>query len=192
MISFEHKFIFVHVGRTGGTSFERAAGVPVTSDLRTRFLGNCDFNEKHKNFEYYRTNYPGEFDSFFKFTIVRNPFDRLVSRWLWRTTVLKETKWVDFKQFIETRPISSKYSEFYKLSEKSIIESVNQFDFIGRFEDIQNTYKFLCHRFKIQECNIPHTNKTILHNYKDYYNSDTVKLVKKIYHIDLDLFDYDF
>ena len=72
MISAEYRFIFVHSDRTGGSSFERAAGVETTTDPRTAVLGNTDFVGKHKNFEYYRKTHPAQFESYFKFTIVGN------------------------------------------------------------------------------------------------------------------------
>jgi hypothetical protein len=69
MISHKYQFIFVHAGRTGGTSFERAAGQDITQDERTKHLGNTDFNGKHHGFDFYQKKYPSEFSSFFKFTI---------------------------------------------------------------------------------------------------------------------------
>lgn len=73
------------LGERGGSSLERAAGLEITSDKRTKHLGNTDFPEKHKGFNFYLLGYPIEFETYFNFTIVRNPFERLVSAWLWRT-----------------------------------------------------------------------------------------------------------
>ncbi len=191
MISHKHQFIFVHVGRTAGSSLERAAGIKITEDERTRNLGNTDFEEKHKHFEYYRKVYPVEFCTFFKFTIVRNPFERLVSRWLWQSTVVRN-KNLSFFEFIETLPESSKYSEFFKLSGLSIEASIKYFDFIGRFEDLQNSYMYLCNKLDLDYNKIPHTNKTPDHRYQDYFNKESIELVRRIYHEDLMLFNYDF
>jgi hypothetical protein len=192
MISFEHKFIFVHVGRTGGSSFERIAGTPITDDARTKRFGNTDFDEKHKNFEYYKQHYPDEFTTFFKCTIVRNPYDRLVSAWKWQTAVVKNYKLLTLKDFIEARPDASKYSEKFKLEGLSVSESIKQFNYIGRFEDLINTYYLLGEKLNIQMDAIPHTNRTGIGEYQKYYNEDTIDLVKKKYSIDLELFGYNF
>jgi len=114
MLSKQHKFIFVHVSRTGGSSFERMAGVELTSHKITKHLGNTDFEEKHKNFEYYRTKFPNEFNTFFKFTIVRNPFERMVSRWFWRTKVVKNITEMDLEEFIIHYP-GKQFSKKFKL-----------------------------------------------------------------------------
>lgn len=192
MISFQHKFIFVHAGRTGGSSFERIAGAPLTDDVRTKGLGNTDFAEKHKDFEYYKKFYPEEFSSFFKFTIVRNPYDRIVSAWKWQTVVAKNCKLFTLKEFIEARPESSKYSVKFKLEGISVSESITQFDYIGRFEDLVNTYNYLGEKLNIGMDSILHTNMTGIREYQKYYDEDTILLVKNKFQLDLELFGYDF
>jgi chondroitin 4-sulfotransferase 11 len=192
MISMKYRFIFVHVGRTGGSSFERIAGIEPTLDIRTAHLGNTDFEEKHKKFEYYKENYPAEFNTFFKFTFVRNPFDRLVSAWKWQTVIVKVSKAASLKEFIEERPESSSFSEIFKLKGFTIYDSINQFDFIGRFENLAQDYEFLCERLKIKNINIPHTNKTSFGAYQNYYDDDTIELVRNKFKLDLELFGYDF
>jgi len=192
MISHKHRFIFVHAGRTGGTSFERIAGQDVTNDERTKHLGNTDFDGKHLGFQYYQRAFPSEFKTFFKFTIVRNPFDRLVSQWFWRTTVIKDHQGMSLKEFILTRHESSKYSEKFKLSGFSINDSLKQFDYIGRFEDLHNTYRYLLEKLNIQQTDMVYSNKTIHNNYQDYYTAETIDIVNVKYGLDLELFDYKF
>ena len=192
MISFKHKFIFVHAGRTGGSSFERIAGAQLTTDNRTQGLGNTDFDEKHKDFQYYKWYYPDEFTSFFKFTIVRNPFDRLVSAWKWQTIVVKNLKLATLKAFIEARPEASKYSEKFKLDDISVFDSIKQFDYIGRFEDLINTYNHLCEKLNIPIGTISHTNRTCFGEYQKYYDEETIQLVRQKFSVDLELFGYDF
>jgi hypothetical protein len=192
MISHDYRFIFVHAGRTGGSSFERITGVEITNDERTKDLGNTDFPEKHTDFQYYRTNYPMEFLSYFKFTIVRNPFERLFSAWTWQTQVVKNIPVQTLKEFIESRPSSHTYAEKFKLEGLSIQDSILQFDYIGRFEDLTNTYEYLCKRLNIRNVVLPHTNKTSSGIYQNYYDKKTIELVKKKYKLDIELFNYDF
>lgn len=192
MISNKYQFIFVHAPRTGGSSFERAVGQDITLDSRTNNLGNTDFYEKHKSFEYYHQTYPNEFINFFKFTIVRNPFDRLVSQWLWRTTVIKDYQGTNLKDFITSRKKKSALSEKYKLSGFSVHDSIARFNYIGRFEDLHNTYKYLFNKLNIQQNEVIHSNQTVHTNYRDYYCDETIQLVNTIYGDDLQLFNYKF
>ena len=70
MISHEHRAIFVHIQKTGGESVTSAFG-------QSNRLA-----EKHVSAQELRTLYgQAVWNSYFKFSIVRNPWDRLVSWW---------------------------------------------------------------------------------------------------------------
>ncbi|MGK7939871.1 MAG: sulfotransferase family 2 domain-containing protein [Crocosphaera sp.] len=80
LISHEYKFIFLHIGKTGGTSIEK-----VLCDYL-----NIDFNETEKNPEgewwkhiwaRYMKEYIGEdiWNDYFTFAFVRNPLDMILS-----------------------------------------------------------------------------------------------------------------
>ena len=64
MINHKHKFIFIHINKCGGTSIDKV------------FSGK--FRGHKKAFDYKKLN-PKEFENYFKFTFVRNPWDRVVS-----------------------------------------------------------------------------------------------------------------
>lgn len=72
MISHELKCIFIHIQRTGGTSIERW--------LQGEDQWNICHNVKHitTKFAKYR-QYPEYYDDYFKFTFVRNPYERVLS-----------------------------------------------------------------------------------------------------------------
>jgi chondroitin 4-sulfotransferase 11 len=192
VISFEHKFIFVHCGRTGGTSMERMAGKEITTDPRTLHLGNTDFEEKHKNFSYYQLKYPNEFSHFYKFTIVRNPYERLVSRWKWRTEIIKELRWKDFGEFVRTRPPGSTFAAMFKLQELSVEDSIKQFDYIGRFENLDDSLQYLCQHLKIPFEKSAHYNPTRTIDYREFYTDNLISFVQDFYAQDLKLFGYAF
>lgn len=192
MISHQYKFIFVHAGRTGGSSFERIAEISVTADPRTQHMGNTDFPEKHREFQYYRDTYRREFDTYFKFTIVRNPFDRLVSAWFWRTQVVRDTRPCTLKEFVLARPRSSTYAAKFCLPGYSLRESVTRFDYIGRFEDLPGPYEYVCNKLGMPPKPIPYTNQTPFDRYWDYYDRETLELVQNLYREDIEVFDYKF
>lgn len=192
MISHERRFIFVHAGRTGGSSFERLAGVPLTSDGRTRSLGNTDFPEKHVGFEHYRTRYPTEFGSYFKFTIVRNPFERLHSSWTWRTRVVRDLPPMRLRDFIASRPSGYAFSERFQLAGMSIEQSIATFDHVARFERLADEYRFLQRRLGLPEAEPGHSNRTGRAGYQADYDPEAVALVRERFGRDLELFGYDF
>jgi hypothetical protein len=72
MISHEHKFIFVHVPKTGGTSIESLL------DLS---------GAKHNTARQYRNFFPDVWKRYFSFAFVRNPWDRVLSFYMFRKQV---------------------------------------------------------------------------------------------------------
>ncbi|MBU3728533.1 MAG: sulfotransferase family protein [Phycisphaerales bacterium] len=192
MISHAHRFIFVHAGRTGGSTIERMAGIPLTDDPRTQWLGNTDFADKHARLQHYYSAYPEQFRSYFKFTIVRNPFDRLHSAWHWRTRVVQDLCGMPLREFIDTRPAGYSFVERFAVEGMSITESVGLFDHIARFEKLAEEYNFLIARIGLPPGPVPHTNRTAAGDYRDAYDQQTVDLVRRKFGRDLELFRYDF
>tara|TARA_R110000824_G_scaffold286698_4_gene474838 strand:+ start:2469 stop:3206 length:738 start_codon:yes stop_codon:yes gene_type:complete len=74
MIVEDFKLLFVHIPRTGGSSVEKFFNYECDKKWRSH-------NAQHCTLEEYSDGY--DLDDYFKFTIVRNPWDRLLSWYLW-------------------------------------------------------------------------------------------------------------
>ena len=74
MVLEDKKIIFVHIPRTGGTSIENFF------DFKGTDFGNPE-TAQHQTIKEYKKNY--NIKKYFTFTFVRNPWDRLVSWYIW-------------------------------------------------------------------------------------------------------------
>lgn len=100
IISHKHKFIFLHAPKTAGTSIEialsRHCGKEDVITRNLRYTPGWDSDEYtlvSQNSEGYTTHMDAEsvkekvgkevWDSYFKFTVARNPWDYCVSRFYW-------------------------------------------------------------------------------------------------------------
>jgi len=121
----------------------------------------------------------------FKFTIVRNPWSKVVSafHYLKRTKIINNT--MTFNKFVNN--ILVKYidgpqrkllffHEFNKLESHFDIQfhkayfNGNKFvDFVGRLENIKKDWKYISSMINCP-FELPHKNKTNHTNYRDYYN----------------------
>lgn len=198
-ISHKHKIIFIHIPKTGGTSIENTMGI---GNKKNIFDKNVLFG-RDKNYEAQHL-FSSEikkivgkpiYNSYFKFSFVRNPFSRLVSDYSW-----SKYRNMNFEEFINKKVIPSKNRILYKdpyrhfkSQHKFIIDNSGKItvNFIGKFENLTNDFKKLCKIFNLK-LDLPHTNKSNHKNYKQYYNRRTKNIVESIYKKDLELFNYNF
>jgi hypothetical protein len=180
MISHEHKCIFIHIPRTGGTSIEVA------------FIGTDIFkvnpNEKHITASEAKKLYEPYWNSYFKFSIVRNPFDRVISLY-------------HFKAFKDINILNNKSLEYFINNYKPYPHEPNpcdckniideDLDFIGRFENLKDDFKIIC---KTLNCDLklPIINRTQHQHYSKYYDENTKIIIEELYKDDIEKYNYDF
>lgn len=83
LINHEKRLIFIHIPKTAGTSIYKSLGVK-----------NSSFNNKfeaHKSIECHKKQYKEYWDSYLKFTVVRDPIDRFISAYKYMR--MKENFW---------------------------------------------------------------------------------------------------
>ncbi len=198
MINHKHKLIFIHIPRTGGTSIERA--------LCGRDWLNIHAPSKHLTAHTAKKIYSEYWDEYFKFTFVRNPWDRMVS-------LLKYGQFYGVSLDIQDIIRSENYFMYFKKIEydkryfnenqfndfNTINESVYQnifgveMDFIGKFENLEEDFSEICLINNIINKKLPHVEKSHHRkNYNQYYDSESIQLIEKKYNKDIKLFNYEF
>lgn len=144
---------------------------------------------------------PQECKVYFKFTFVRNPWDRLVSTFFDKTKHVIGTQWelpqyakyehYTFKEFV--RDLSDQIlSERHVRTQISLLGSMKNVDFIGKFESLQEDFERVCSRIGISCEELPHHNKMKHKSYWEYYDDETRALVSRMYKQDIDCFEYQF
>ncbi len=137
-----------------------------------------------------------DWNNFFKFGFVRNPWDWQVSLYY---QMLKDKKnhqhnlvksMKDFDEYIRWRvreDLCLQKEFFYDQKGKCIV------DYIGKFENLENDFNEICKKIGI-DAELPHENKGKKRklDYRKYYTEETRKLVKEGFREDIELFDYEF
>lgn len=133
--------------------------------------------------------------NFFKFAVVRNPWDRIFSA----VFFLKNQNYIDEKiNFLDS---------VEKIFDEKIFSNhnygINQIDYISvknkilidkiiMFDKINYEYDYIINKFDIKE-KLNHKNKNNLtKNYKDYYCEKTKKMVYLSFKKDIDFFNFKF
>lgn len=214
MVSYKHKCIYVHIPKTGGSSINHLL-LPIKHE-RKHLIGNyrSRFQPMEWGLQHLRASYIlGElgyeiFNKFFKFSFVRNPWDKLVSQYFYTSAVVRHElrEWVGitidstFEEYITklynsnplvlTHPHWAHQHEFlYDLKGNQMV------NFIGKFENFQEDYNQICDILKIERTELPQINKSSPRkekHYTEFYNDKTRKMVETIYKKDIEIFQYKF
>lgn len=136
--------------------------------------------------------------NYFTFTIVRNPYSRMVSLWkhfigrdyhikqLRRSGVsLDECK--SFPEFIYmTRKLCNHH---WQPQTKFVPEDVN---YIGKLESFQESFDHICSLVNLNKMHLPKVNNTQHEHYTTYYNDELIGIVTELYAADLERFNYTY
>lgn len=162
MIDHDTKCIFVHIPKTGGTSIEEAFGYSY-SDL---------MYEKHLTPEEYVSEFGQDiWDSYFKFTFVRNPWDRMVS-WLSYMQQISLSK--DPNLTMEC--MLQKEDEWHIYGRQQKWLNVD-YDFVGFFENLNEDFDTVCKLIGVKFKELPWYLKTEHDHYSKYYTAKTKSMV---------------
>ena len=212
-ISHPHKAIFVHIPKTAGTSIEAVLGMHGNKQdigVVPYFNQELDYEHlygrqmQHMTAQSIRTMLNDEslFASYFKFTVVRNPWDRLVSALAWT-----DQKWVRGEE-LTVAAFDSQVRQVHALLTGTspaqlpaflYPQSVFIFDaerqplvnFIGRYENLTADWRVIRARLGLT-ADLPERMKSHHRNYRDYYSAQTRQLVAEMYALDVQLFEYEF
>ena len=199
-ISIPYKCIFIHIPKTAGTSIEFALGmhgkekyIGIKKRGKRKLIHGCMFGQgrQHRTIQQVEDHRP-EIMNFFKFSFVRNPWDRFVSAVFFRGPGTKvsehigknEFKALSKRKFYDPRHRQPQYKYIYKNGELAV-------DFLGRFENLNDDFSKVCEKLGL--------NKTLEHrmiinkkHYTEYYDNEMIDFVAKEYQKDIELFNYKF
>lgn len=204
MINRDHKFIFIHIPKTGGEAISEALSTK-SSKNKHEFVWENSIRDKHETITECMM-LKKNINNYFKFAFVRNSWDILVSNWsYWKqrnmippeitfNTYIKNlqelTIEVPEKYFSNSqRKVNVLYPQYFYISDWW---GNNVMDFVGRFENFQNDFDTICDKIGIPRRIIPRKNSSNHKHYTEYYNIETREIVAKKYAKDIEYFDFKF
>lgn len=177
MIDHEHKVIFVHIPKTGGTSIERVFGHQQDIPSHIKHLAGHEI-ESLLGKDTCR--------SYFKFTFVRNPWERMVSWWHYfmqlTSNELKIYTLDDMLREAETH-------HFFQPHEFWLRDFT--FDFIGRYERLQQDFSEISRQLNLKT-ELPWINQTYHGHYSRYYTEENRLRIQQKEATVINQFGYEF
>ena len=189
----ETKSIFIHI--------PKCAGISISKMIYGNLAGG------HTTLEEYLDIFrPHDIQNYFIFTVVRNPWDRIVSAFhflksgglsdrdrAWTKENIAQYR--DFSTFCEhwlNEENILKYHHFrpqyqYFLDRNKKIRP----DFICFFENLDADIQYVCEKLKITN-NLKKNNTSQHKPYQSYYNERSMKIVEDVYKEDIKILGYNF
>lgn len=224
IISHSHKFIFIKSRKTAGTSLEAALSAYCDGDDVVTPLGDYKHNrdetgrfihhslnagdfEQHDEALTIRSRLPLEqWSSYYKFSIARNPWDKVVSEFFWdkrQDPALHPRKrfyhylGVPFDELAHTRKLFSAFVRNYRNTNDRfyLIDAELCVDFVIRYERLAEDFAQVCERIGVTVPSLPSLKAGIRkekRHYSDYYDDESAARVAECHGNDIRLFGYRF
>lgn len=160
-----------------------------SSTIRQIFFGN--------NHTLSLVNPQKSLDHYFKFSFVRDPWDRMVSNWKMFTSQPFRIKQI---QSMTDQDVS-RFEDFVYFARRvknhhwqpQVLYLPDKLDFLGRLETFEHDFKTLCDRIGIMPVPvIEKRNTTARSRYQDYYTPTLVDVVAEMYAEDIQAFGFEF
>lgn len=177
---------FVHINKTGGTSIEKALGLPFQH--RTAVEIRKSIGERR-------------WRSRFSFAFVRNPWDKVASHYHYRVktnqTGLRERpvafgEWVRLAYEEHALPYHDQPRMFMpQMDWITDGEGHVLVEFVGRFENLHDDFGAVCRRLQ-SSASLPHLKSSQQGDYRRHYDAATAEIVARCFAKDLAAFGYTF
>lgn len=193
-----HKFIFVHIPKTGGTSIKRALYDFYNPD-QIEFDG-----EKVTDIDSYRphtamtTEVSAQYPDYFKFAIIRNPWSWHASIWKFFQRPDRNNKTItgiSFDAYLEEVCCPETKLPYRRNVADWIYEGDDMLvDFVGRFERLAEDFDTILARIGLDksQVNLPHFKNAGPYDYASMYSPAYVDMIAKKHARDIALFGYQF
>lgn len=206
IVSHLHRYIFVAMPKTGTHSVRQALREHLGPDdieqvglfVNKRFPFDEVAQIKHGHLSVRQMRpYLGDAvcDDYFKFTFVRNPFDRFVSYCAFMTrqhgAFERDPQGTMRRILFDLRPMDHVHfqPQYTLLTDDA---GALEMDVIGRVERMQDDYDAICAKIGIPGRALDKVNSSKRGDYREYYDQALIDGVTELYRRDLELFGYAF
>ncbi len=219
MISIQKRFLFIHVPKTGGNSIQNILSqysedeIVVLADHQDgveRFeVRNPQYKiHKHSTLSEYKAVLdPVLYHQLFKFAVIRNPWDRMISWYFSPHRGGGEWDRNNFIQLIQEVPTLEHYIKLnggsasqgsrlkvvFSLKEKPWRHPLaRQIDLLMRFEHLNQDFAKVCRKIGIPVCSLPVRNQSTRGHYSQYYDEELIEMVSLKFKDEIALGSYKF
>ena len=198
----EKNILFIHVPKTGGTKIENELKKKYEQNLYNNKIGNnlldTPFNNSSLQHQFYSTIYKYRdilnvnFDKIKIFSIVRNPYNRVISDLFWYRLIEENFTKNQVFNIIKNKYLYRNDLDNHNLPQYKFItdENLNLYKNIKVFKT-ENLNENNNELNEYLDVDIDIKRKNVNRNYMKYLNKKSISLINTFYDIDFKLFNYD-
>lgn len=185
MVCDEYMFLRIHIKKTGGRSLWHLFPEP---------------DDSHAGFLEYRGNLGERIADYFVWTVVRNPWARFVSLFFYELLETGQAHTDDFKKF--TRDIYDSvmrrdYRHYYDSKQQldHLVDHTGQLavDYVAFLPNISSDFEMVKRRCGLPDGMVyPHMGANPHRDYREYYDSESVRWVGEMQSGDVETFGFVF
>jgi hypothetical protein len=204
MLSISHKFLFIHVPKTGGNSIQNI----LTHYSEDTIVARKEYQDgierfqvrnkrygttKHSPLSHYQSVLEPElYSDLFKFAVIRNPWDMMISYYFSPHRNVSVWDRSEFLEILEhVKPLRYYICESSPLSSDSS-SLVKDIDFLIRFERLDEDFSTVCQRLNIPPSPLPQRNRSTREHYSRYYDDELKSRVAETFREEIEMENYDF
>ncbi|ETN95796.1 sulfotransferase family 2 domain-containing protein [Zhouia amylolytica] len=212
MICHKSKVIYIHIPKCAGSSIENYFGVHPfdwkTPNYET-LTGWCPKRKIHLQHATAKQLLELElvdekiWNSYYKFTVVRNPWERILSAYFWfnGNKVIKSS----FRNFLNKEGLYKKTLTDFSVKEYRGDHLLSQYEFITindqimvdkiiPFENLKIDFFELVKNLGLTSFELPHRKerKKAVSHYSHFFNGEDIELIKDKYSLDIQMLKYKY
>jgi len=180
------RYVFIHINKTAGSSIERA--------LHLRFEHKTAAEKRGELGEW-------RWNRAFKFSFVRNPWDKVLSHYKYRVATNQTSmgdRHISFRDW--TLRAYGEHDPRYYDQPKMFMPQLSWLtdrhgrllvDFVGRFESLEADFAEVCSRVGAK-CRLPHLKQSSHTHYSQAYDAESRECISAVFAADLSQFGYSY
>jgi len=187
------KYVFIKVYKTGGTTIQHELEKNDSGATRLQRIRD-GIKTFHIESSWIKENKFSElsldWDEYFKFGFVRNPWDRELSNYFFNNGKLKPPEDISFKEWLNINLRKDGIIHDHNTPQCDYLTDVN---YVARFENFAEEVKYLFNRIGVPMSQpLMHIYKTEHKPYWEYYDDADIIKVHEWYKKDIELYNYKF
>lgn len=186
----KEKFIFIHINKNAGTSISKALGM-----FRKKHLTAKELIDHHGIGQI-------NFRNIYKFAVVRNPWDRVVSQYKFRVKTNQckmRTNPISFKNWVKKVYGKNKDDYYYNnpkmfLTQADWLKDYNDeihIQKVIKFENLESDFSDVTNYLQLN-IKLPHYNMTKKKIYYEFYDEESINIISEYFKEDIKLFKYQY